>query len=61
MTDEERTVLEAILIAEVLVLANQIEAKQSAKGVTRIGGDYTHEAVSLITDKRRDVMRLFQR
>lgn len=39
---------EDVYAALVAVLSKQIDAEKKAKGTTRVGGDYTNEAVELI-------------
>jgi len=49
-----------ILTALVLILARQLAAEQKAKGVTRLGGDYTKDAVELIKENRVHVTQLLR-
>ncbi len=56
-TEPERTLFESILTAEILLLAESIARQKRKAGMRRIGGDYVHEAVSLIRERRKEVIR----
>jgi hypothetical protein len=45
--------LEDVLVGQVLLLAAQIEQEKKNSGVTRLGGDYTQEAIELIKKRKR--------
>lgn len=45
--------LEDVLVGQVLLLAAQIEHEKKKSGVTRLGGDYTREAIELIKKRKR--------
>ncbi len=57
MKETDRDLLESILVAEVLLLSREIDRERCKHGVTKIGGDYTHEAITLIRQKRPTVLQ----
>lgn len=56
---EQKDLLETILCAQVLILANQIEAEYKAKGSTRIG-DYLPDVAKLIYDKKPRILEVLR-
>jgi hypothetical protein len=59
MNQTDRELMESILTAQVLLLSDRIEREQKAKGVTRVGGDYTAEAVRQIKQRKSAVVQMF--
>lgn len=58
--EETKYLLKKVLTAQVLLLSKQLNAEKQAKGTTRIGGDYTKEAATLIKQKVSQVVQLLQ-
>jgi len=52
----EKALLENILTAEVLTLSRILHIEKKEKGVNKIGGDYTREAIEEIKRSRADVI-----
>ena len=61
MNEEDRSLLEDILVAETLILSELIRQNKEGKGVRRIGGDYTQEAVNEIKQSHQRIIALLQR
>lgn len=55
---ENKQLLEDILTAQVLLLSRLIDMEKRTSGTTRMGGDYSREAVKLIRAKQPEVLRL---
>lgn len=53
---DDKHLLENIYVAQVLVLAKQIKAEKAAKNMSS-SGDYTDDAVRLISEKRAGILR----
>lgn len=53
---EVKALLEQLLAAQVLVLEQQIRAEKAAGGSTRLGGDYTQEALNLLQSKSPELI-----
>jgi len=58
MNNNDKILNEMILTALVLTLSKQIDFEKKEKGTTRIGGDYTSEAVRLIKNKHSKIIAL---
>jgi len=52
----EKQLLENILTADILILARLTNAEKKAKGVTKLGGDYTREALREIRESKEDLI-----
>lgn len=63
MTEDERRILEDVLVAEVVTLSAVLDVTARVKngGGGRLGGDYTEEAVDLIVSRRSRVLELLRR
>jgi hypothetical protein len=53
---ENKALLEQLLAAQVLVLEQQIRAEKATAGSTRLGGDYTQEALNLLQSKSPELI-----
>lgn len=54
----EKELLETILVAETLILSELIKQDKERKGTTRLGGDYTKEAMSEIKRSHQKIIAL---
>lgn len=57
MTDDDRRMVETLLVAQVLLLERELAREARRKGVRRIGGDYVGEAAREISRKRGRVLQ----
>ena len=55
--DDDRSLLEAILTAQVMLLARQIERDKQDRGVRRVGGNYYREALRQMRREQPAVLR----
>lgn len=59
MSDQQNQ-LEQLLTAHVLTLSMALQARDIAKGIRRIGADYTPDAVRLIKKQQQSIIGLLR-
>ncbi len=60
MNEEDRRLLEDILVADTLILSELIRREKENNGIRRIGGNYIQEAVIEIKNSRQMIIALLQ-
>jgi hypothetical protein len=58
--EELKSLLQQVLVANVLILARYVQEDKKGKGVSASTSDYTREAVELIRRKQPDILRLLR-